>query len=103
MEQLNYDVCQSYPTKLFPGHMGRGGGGGVEGEGEGGATLLYYRGSTSSMCHFLIPMDCLQPWTCTVYGLRRYILRCVPICLFRGTFRHFLGEDPSSTTRFLNY
>ena len=57
--------------------------GGVEGEGEGegGATLLYCRGSTSSMCHFLIPMDCLQPWTCTVYGLRRYILRCVPIAM----------------------
>ena len=23
----------------------------------------------------------------------------VPICLFRWTFRHFLGADPSSTTR----
>ena len=40
--------------------------GGVEGEGEGGATLLYYRGSMSSMCHFLTPMDYLQPWTCTL-------------------------------------
>ena len=27
-------------------------------------------------------MDCSQPWTCTVHGLRRNILRCVPICLF---------------------
>ena len=45
MEHLNYEVCLSYPSKLLPGHMGKGGGG-------GGATLLYYRGSMSSTCHF---------------------------------------------------
>ena len=29
MEHLNYEVCLSYPSKLLPGHMGRGGGEGV--------------------------------------------------------------------------
>ena len=59
--------------------------------GGGGATLLYYRGSMSSMW---IPMDCLQPWTCIVHGLRRNILKCVPICLFRGTFRNWGNTLP---------
>ena len=48
--------------------------GGVEGEGEGGATLLYYRGSTSSMCHFFNPhglfatLDMYSVWTEKVYS-----------------------------------
>ena len=42
---LNYEVCLSYPSKFIPGHIERG-------RGRGGATLLYYRGSMSSMCHF---------------------------------------------------
>ena len=48
--------------------------------------------SSMSCVIFKSPWICLQPWTCTVHGLRRNILRCVPICLFRGTFRNFLGK-----------
>ena len=80
-------VCHS--SKLLPGHMRRG---------EGVGVLPCY--TIGEVCPprviFKFPWIICNLEHVTVHGLRRNILR---LCLFRGTFRNFLGEDPSSTTR----
>ena len=55
MEHLNYEVCLSYTSKLFPGYMGGG-----------GATLLFYRGSEvcpPCVIFILSTLDMYSVWT----------------------------------------